>query len=172
MSGGYSDARIREMIAGRKAPKAYEVPGLDGVRVAIQLLSDEDIDNCRIEAQRYCARQKVDVDIDPDFLERETRRQIIWRSMREVDHPERPFFASDREVREVDAELLAMMFALYFEHQAWVSPMRALNREQVQELAEVLGKAPRDTAPAILAGYDSSTLRDLCISLASALRES
>ena len=164
----YSDERIREMIAGRRAPKTYELPLLDGVEASVRVLSEQEIDDARIEAQRYCVKREVNVEIDPDFLERETRRQMIWRAFRDPADTERKFFPSDGDVRGLDAELVRALFETYWEHQAHVSPLRTLDKQGVKELAEALGKAP--DAAGSLRRFDYDTLLRLSLTLASTLR--
>lgn len=166
----FDDARIREILLGRRNVRVYPLPFAPELRAGVRVLSEAEIDAARIEAQRYCKSVKADLDVDPDFLERETRRQIIWRSFVDADDRERPLFASDKQVRELDTEMVRALFDLYHEHHAWVSPLRTLTKEQTKELADALGKAEEPRV--ILIDCDSDSLRNLCISLASALRAS
>lgn len=162
----FSDERVRAILQGRRNVRAYPLPFARDVEVGVRVLAEHEIDSARIEAQNYAKKVRADLDIDPDFLEREARRQIIWRAFVDPTDHERPFFASDREVRELDAEIVRALFELYYEHQAWISPLHRMNKEQARELADALGKAPEPRA--LLVDFDSDTLRSLCICLASA----
>lgn len=163
----FTDARISEMLAGRRAVRVYSLPFAEGIDIGIRVLSEKEIDDSRIEAQRYCKARGVDVDIDPDFLERETRRQMLWRALVNPADHSRPFFPADSQLRELDTELVRVMFEAYWEHQRWVSPLTVADEELAQKVAEALGKGP---APQLLTSFDPDTLRRLCISLALVLR--
>jgi hypothetical protein len=164
----FADARVQEMLRGRKAVRVYSMPFAHEIEVGVRVLSDQEIDDCRLEAQRYVEKRGAKMDIDPDFLERETRRQIIWRAFVDAADRESAFFASDAAVRELDAEMVRSLFDLYSEHQVFVSPFRHLDAAGVKELAEALGK--EHDARAYLADCGSDTLRSLCLTLASAVR--
>lgn len=164
----FDDARIAEILMGRRAVRVYPLPFAREIEVGVRLLSEQEIDEARLEAQRYVKKVNADVSVDGDFIERETRRQIVWRAFVDAADKERPFFASDALVRGLDAEMVTALFELYYEHQSWVSPLRNLDADGVKELADALGKA--SNAPALLLDCDSATLRSLCISMALALR--
>lgn len=166
----YDDTRIREILMGRRNVRVYPMPFAPSVSVGVRLVPDDQIDFARVEAQRYAKKIGADLTVDPDFIERETKRQIIWRAFVDPANHEAPFFSSDAQVRELDAEMVRALFDLYYEHHAWVSPLRTLTAEQAKELADDLGKA--DDPRVLLLDFDSDTLRLLCISLASVARSS
>lgn len=165
---GFSDERVRAILQGRRNVRVYPLPFARDVEVGVRVLADHEFDSARVEAQGYAKKIRADLEIDPDFLEREARRQIIWRAFVDPADHTRPFFPSDKDVRELDSEILRALFELYYEHQAWCSPLRHLSQDQAKELADALGKAPEPRA--LLVDFDSDSLRSLCISLASALR--
>jgi len=166
----YDDERIQSILRGRRSVRAYPLPFAPEVQVGVRALADQEIDDARLEAQRYCESRGAKMEIDPDFLERESRRQMLWRALTDPKDAERPFFPSDKHVRQLDAELIRALFDLYLEHQVYVSPLRSLDEAGVRELAETLGK--ESTTRAFLADCDSDTLRGLCLTLARAVLSS
>lgn len=132
--------QIAVVLAKQFAPKLYPFPYplLDGTdtQIAVKLLSDREIDFARIEAQRYCAREKIDLSADPDFLEREVQRQLVWRCVCEPI-PEKesgkyvPLFPSDGDVRDLPSTVVDSLFHLYLEHQDRTGTMRGVGADDV-----------------------------------------
>lgn len=177
----FADHQVAAIIRGARTLRVIDFPGRDGVSVAVRLLADSEVDDCRLRAfgalQKAAAAQGWDVaaitDVDPDLVARMQTREIVAKAFYDPDTIEAerpvPFFSSVAELaRECDAPTVERLFQAYLEHQQFVSPLRTMSEEEVKELVAALGKEP--AARVTLAGLDASTLSRLCISLASALR--
>lgn len=170
----FNDDQIQEMLRGRRAVRRVPFPGSEGRHhIGIRVLVDDEVDACRLAAVRYCKERGADLSADPEFLDREIQRQIVWRSTVDPDasgDDPPAFFPSFKDVRKLDTVTVEALFNAYLEHQEWVSPIRTLTVEQVRELVDALGKA---TLPEqALDDLSRDTLR-LCVrSMASVLRES
>lgn len=178
-----TDAQVMSVLQGVRSLRPVVYPGTEGgteVKVAVRVLSDEEIDLCRDQAQamlRTKAAQRgwdpvAVTDIDPDSFERLVQRQIVWRAFYDVDtvakdRPEQ-FFPTYVDVAQRPAAEVQRLFQLYLEHQAFVAPLRSADEEQVKEIVDALGKGLG--SPAVLDGFERSTLVSLCISMARALR--
>ena len=176
----FSDVQVTTVVRGARALRTVAFPGRVGLEVAVRLLTDQEIDDCRMRAFASLAKsaKKNDwdvatlTDVDPDLLARIQTREILARAFYDSttigEEKPVPFFTSADEVgREVDAPTVELLFTLYLEHQAFVAPLKSASDEEVKSLAEALGKAP---PASVLASFDRSTLVHLCTSLASALR--
>lgn len=167
----FTSEHLQAILRGRREVRPVPFPGADGVRIGVRILVDEELDYARIEAQRYVKKLGVDLDVDPELLDREVERQVIWRAFVNVENPEHPaFFPSDRDVRSLDSVTVRALFNLYREHQEYVSPLIALDEGGQKALIDALGKG-LDPEVAFSA-FDSNTLRRLCLSMASQLRAS
>lgn len=176
----FSDVQVTAIVRGARKLRVVAFPGREGVDVAVRLLTDQAIDDCRLRAftslKKVADKNSWDValltDVDPDMLARIQTREIIAAAFFDsttIDAEKPiPFFTSADEIaREVDAPTTEMLFQLYLEHQTFVAPLKSLGKEEVIAFAEELGKAPPSS---LLAAYDRNTLVRLCTSLASALR--
>lgn len=162
-------AALAAAIAQHLEPRRYPFPAPivgDTTEIAVRLLTDREIDSGRIEAQRFCGRLKIDLDTDPDFLEREVQRQIVWRSVLEPfpgkdgKHP--PLFPSDADVRELPATIVEALHRLYLEHQDRVSPLLSVSESSVDALVESI----RSGGPVALSALDHDSLVRVAIALA------
>ena len=155
-----SDMELETLLEGRRAVRrAYFAP-LDR-EIGIRALSDYEIDQAKLEAQRYCKRVGADVDMDPDFLEREKERQFVWRSICEADEPHRPLFASDETVRKsLDSALVRAFFNAYIDMLDELTPVVRLTDEEVEELVTSMGKE-RESQVLMLRHFAPDTLRSL-----------
>ncbi len=165
---GALDALMASQREPRRYPFPYPLVGGVEIEVAIRLLTDHEIDMARIEAQRYCARIKADLTIDPDLLEREVQRQMVWRSTLEPfptnGSPEHPrLFQSDQDVRMLPAPVIESLHRLYLEHQDRVSPHRVLTDENIGALVELV----RARGSIAFSQYDDAALVRICIALAA-----
>jgi hypothetical protein len=176
----FSDARVREIIAGPRAFRTYDFPGAEGVRIAFRVLTELEIDETRMAAQhevRAYAKARgwepqVMVDIDPDLMQRTVERHVIFRAAYDADTIESAdparFFATPDDVKQLDSVTATKLGELYLEHQEWVSPLKQLSDEELKELIDKLGKA---RAPEHFLGvFAPSMLRRCVISLASRAR--
>lgn len=177
----FGDTQVAAIVRGARAFRTIDFPGRAGVQVAVRLLTDGEIDDCRLRAfgslQKAAKAQDWDValltDVDPDLVARMQTREIVARAFYDADTTSAdkplPFWASAAELaRECDAPTVERLFAAYLEHQQFAAPYRTLTDGEVTELVASLGKGPG--AQVTLAALDRSTLASLCTSLASALR--
>lgn len=164
------DARAQLVNRAREqlSPGDYKFPGTE-VPIKVRLLTENDVDNAKIEAQRFVRKIKADLEIDPDFLDREVQRQIVWRSMFEpiASNGELvPLYASDKDVRGLDTVTLEALWNLYLEHQERKSTYRHLDQAVIDQLAETVRATPA-AAAFDLSRLDHPTLVRLVVSLAA-----
>lgn len=169
----FSDETIQRILRGRREFVRIKFPGEAKVEIALRILVDSEIDDARLEAAAYCRKRGVDLEKDPDFLDREVERQIVWRAIYDVDtlgsENPHPFFPSDGDVRGLDSTTVRALFEAYLAHQESLFPSIRLSEEEVADLVEALGK--ERTTEALLSGLEPVTLRACVRSLAFALRE-
>lgn len=157
---------LKKRLAAQLEPGDYTFPGTD-VPIKVRLLAEREVDFAKIEAQRFAKKLNADLEIDPDFLDREIQRQIVWRSTFEPIAKEGklvPLFPSDAEVRDLDTVTVESLYQLYIEHQERRSVMRYLTQEQVDKLAAALRSAPQSMSYE-LSRYDHGALVRLIVSL-------
>lgn len=177
----FSDQQVAAIVRGARALRVIDLPGREGVQVAVRLLTDGEIDDCRLRAfgalQKAAKAQEWDValltDVDPDLVARMQTREIVARAFYDAEtisnEKPTPFWSGAAELaRECDAPTVERLFQAYLEHQQFVAPYRHLTDAEVKELVATLGK--EQGALATLAEFDRSTLARLCTSLAFALR--
>jgi len=165
-----SDAELETMLEGRRAVRRVHFEPLKR-EIGIRALSDYEIDQAKLEAQRYCKRVGADIDMDPDFLEREKERQFVWRSVVEPEEPHRPLFGSDEIVRKsLDSALVRAFFNAYIDVLDELTPVIRLTEEEVSELVDSMGKEHAPQAVA-LRHYAHDTLRSLVRIMAVRLYE-
>ena len=179
----FDDARIAQILRGTLGFKVYDYPGHDEIKVAVRLLSDAELDDCRVQAlvdlEKIAKKRRWElqllVELDPDIYDRAVSRQIVWRSYHDADttgtgqEPKR-FFSSYEHLAGLGSVEQERLFALYLEHQRWTAPLRAGEAEEVEALVEAMGKAP--SAPGLLGSFEHSTLVRLLISMARRLSTS
>lgn len=165
----FNDATVQAALAGRKAVRAYPLPGFDGVQVGVRMLSDVEMDGCRLRAQDYVAKRKCELVIDPEFFDRAIQREVIAAAFYDLDKPDEPFFASPEQVAELDAPNVLACWTLFQNHQIAMDPFAHCTREEVDELVELLGKSGDGEGLSRL--FAPSTQWSFVLSLASRLRE-
>ena len=174
----FDDAAIQNILQGRRAIGRVSFPGDKDITIGVRLLSDRDIDMGRFEAQiyieQYCKKVQLTpidfINIDPELLERETKRHIIVRAFVDPDSPaERPtpFFSDIEQVRSLDSVLVAQLWDIYIDWQDVVNPRLSYTEEEVTALGEAL-KDER-LATTVLATFDRDTLQSLVRFMASQL---
>lgn len=178
----FDDERIKAILLGRRAVRVMPFPGVEGAEFGVRILLDEEIDHARMAAidylKNFTKRLQMEIGqillIEPEFLDREIQRQIIWRSFVDPEHKNEenppPYFADDEDIRKLDSVLVETLFQCYLEHQNFVNPLTGLSEEEVGGLVEALGKGLISTA--ILGQYDAPTLRKLVHTLAVQLASS
>lgn len=160
----FSDERIKKILLGRRAVTRVKFPLSDDVEVGIRSLADRQIDQAHLDAVVYlesgCKSAHIDmtqvVVVDPDRLEREKHRQILALACVDPDAPEKPFFDSVKQVRDLDSAMVSRLYGIYLSHLEAVNPRRTLTQEQERELVDALKKEPM--ASAILEDIERGTL--------------
>lgn len=136
-------AHTREQLK----PRPAKYPGTDAP-IFVRLLTDQEIDDAKLEAQRYIAKRKANVDIDPEYYDREVQRQIIWHAVlhgEPDDKGERaPVFAADSDVRKLSSVEIDGLWRLYLENQERSSVLRDLTDDQVRDLVESVARNERE----------------------------
>lgn len=179
----FTDKQLQAIVRGARAFRVIEFPGAppeSGAQIAVRLLTESELDACRLEGQAklraFCEGRKWDpttaVDIDPSMVTRWQERQVVWAAFYDAstisgEKPER-FFPTLRDVEELDATTLTRLHEAYAYHQEEVAPLRKMEPKEIDELVSSLGNA--SSASAELHRFERSTLVRLCLSLASALR--
>lgn len=185
-----SDERFRAILRGRREIRRVPLPGDDGdppAEIGIRVLTEEEIDQCRAEAVQHvhlkaqtlkALKLSADalLDADPDLLEREQTRLMIYRATLDVDSIEaeggpQPFFVSPTAVRQADSVFVQTLWELYCAHQDYVNPIGSMGETEVEELIETLGKG-QTAAKVVFGQCDAPTLRRLLLSMVSLLAKS
>jgi hypothetical protein len=169
----FTDERIAAMLRGRRQVFRVPFPGSADVEVGFRILTDAELDHCRLEAARQAKKLGADLDADPELLERLIERQIVWRACVDPDSDaEKPgaFFPSASDVATLDSVLVRELSNAYMEVQELVSPRVTLDEAGVKELVDALGKEPGATA--LLTRFAPPTLIACVRSLAARLRTS
>lgn len=176
--GTFSDEAISAILLGpavvSRAPFPLAPPD-SGITVGVRCLVETEIDEAQVRAQCYleglCKRNelgfKTFVDIDPEGLEREKKRQMIAVAFRDPDNESVPFFASVVQVRKLNSVAVSRLWELYMEHHDKVNPYYNLSKEQAVELADAIKKELPGAD--LLAGFGRDTLCSLVRSLAGQL---
>ena len=178
MSNFY-DERIRALIAKPRAPRVVDYPGGD-FKIAVRILSDEEIDFCREEAQRQfrktCTKNQWNpveaTDLDPTHMQRLIEREMIARAFLDPDTltnaSPAPFFPSTSDVAVIGAQMATKLMRIYLEHQDVVDPsIEILDEEALKGIVEALKKEPNDAVS--LVAIEPNTLRRLLRILARRL---
>jgi uncharacterized protein YfdQ (DUF2303 family) len=178
----YSDAQIANVLLGRFAFRVVPFPGSPETLVAVRLLTESDVDKCRVMAladlQTIAKQRGVDLaavtNSDPELQQRLIERHIVWLAFYDHETIEQKspgrFFELPSEVASLDSTTASKLLELYIEHQILTTPFTtATTEEAVKEIVEALGKG--QSAAASLVQYERNTLARLVHILASKLRE-
>lgn len=143
---GVRDA-VKARVRAQFEPRAYPFPVFGELPpiVMVRLLSDDEIDNARIEAARYVTKRKIDLNIDPECFDREVQRQLVWRAvvLPEVELGEerrRPLFPSDDDVRRLPSTVIEALHRLYLDHQDAIAPLERLDDAKLDALVATAEK--------------------------------
>lgn len=176
------------MLKGRRAVRQVPFPGMEedaNAVIGVRILSDSEIDDCRVHASGYMERRAKAMpgqmegaqlaSIDPEFLQREIKRQMI--ALAFVSATERdgsgkplPFFPSPDAVESLDPLMVESFFQVYLQHNDYVNPYAFLDEAKITELVDALGKEGADAA--WLSLCDADTLGRCVLTLAKRLRDS
>lgn len=170
---------IRKLIRERQRPSATTLPASD-LACGVRLLSDVEIDQCKVAAFKYLdglARERgIDVgrfiDADPEAYDRERTRQILFRAFvapqSDEDAPTVSLFPSVDVVRDLDAVLVNSMLAVYVDHQEVRATERALDGDAVSRFVNEC--SDQTMADLMLSQLDARTLRSLVRALVERIR--
>lgn len=149
------------------------MPGAPGVKVGIRMLTDTEMDGCRLRAQEFVLKKKCELVIDPQFFDRAIHREVVAMALCDVDKTDEPFYSSPEQVAQDDASVVEACWELCVNHQVAMDPYRHCSPEEVEELVELLGKAGSDEAQGqVLSSlFEPSTRSSFVISMAKRLRE-
>lgn len=173
----FTDERVQKILKGQRDIGRAPFPGSTDVVMGVRVLSDEEIDDARLDAQalltKRCRSRNLDVEtyvkVDPEPLERAVEHEIIWRAFVDTDNPDIAFFPSPDEVKSLPSVTVRALLDIYLDHQETVCPRITLGEADVERLVDALGKEHEPQV--ILAQFAPETLR-LCVrSLASRARE-
>lgn len=164
----FSDKDVSFALMGRSAYKEYPFPGLPGVTCFVRMLSDEVLDQTRLDAVNYCKNRQADALWDPEFVDRAIRRHVIQKAF--VDPKDsKPFFNEHADVVKLDAHVIATLYELYLAHCRAADPLAHASAEEVGALIDALKKGEMN--PAGLSLFEPSTLVRFAISMAYMLLE-
>ena len=172
------------MLKGRQDVRVLPFPGIpdtedDIVEVGVRVLLDNEVDDARLEATQYligkAKAMRIDYGLllhsDPELLQREIQRQLVYRAFVQPEPEEngehKSFFPSPQAVRQLDAVIVETLDEIYDDQQEHVNPLTGMSDEAVRERADTLGEGRG--AEAILNSCDAPTLRTLVRILASRL---
>lgn len=138
-------AIIRARAKKQLEPVACTYPGTDAP-ILVRVLSEDEIDNAKIEAARYVKKRSVDLSVDPEFFDREVQRMIVWKSvLRSVVSAEgkhAPLFPDDSDVRALSSVDIEALWRLYLEVQEQKATTRHLSHDEIAKMAEATRRAP------------------------------
>jgi len=167
----FNSEQVARALAGRRAVGRFPFPGVDDFECGVRLLSDAEMDEVRIQAVEFCKARRADMLVDPEFLDRQIHRGIVFRAFVDPDSeavPPARFFESLDEVRALDPVMVRTLFELYMTHQQATDPLSYMSREEVDSLVESLGKG--SSAAGRLSVLDRNTLLSCALSMAHILR--
>ncbi len=175
----YTDERVREIVDGPRRHRVIPLPGNPEVKVAVRVLTEAEIEGCRVEAQVQLRKEAQQrswdpggvVLLDPQLFQQKINRQIVWRAFFDADTltgetPPQLFFESEAVVMGLDTDTVDRFLEAYLEHKQWVSPLRALTVDEAKEFLEALKKTPDPAV--LLSGFEHRALVNLLISTAFA----
>lgn len=165
----FSDESVQVALRGRFVVRTYPFPGAPGIEIAVKLLSDAELDGVRLQAVEECKKKKVELIADPEFLDRLIHRETVARAFYDPAKSTDSFFGSQAEVAELDNLTVRSLYELYISHAQSMDPYAHAPLEEIEELAETLGKF--ESSVGLLNLFDAATLRSLLLSLALRLRE-
>lgn len=174
-----NDERVRALLLGRRAFRVIDFPTNPEIKIAIRVLTEGELDMCRVGGQAafeaMCVKRKWDptkvIQIDPHMHARLVDRQILLRAFFDPEtitsERPRPFFPGEHDIEEMcDSVVTSDLISAYNEHHDYVSPGRTLNAQEVGDLIEALGKEP---SPVVLRSFERPTLESFTLSLVKRL---
>ena len=157
---------VKAAIEGRRVAREYPFPGVDSVVACVQLLTDSELDGCRLRAAQSCEKAKVSMLIDPEMFDRALRREII--AMAYYEPGGAALFGKPDDVGELDEATVIALHQQYLVHHELCQPWVTGSDEEVEALTDALGKS--DGSAGALSLFDAPTLRRLLLSMARKAR--
>lgn len=122
---------------GKKNYKVINFPGSDE-KVALVLLSSEDLTDCKVKSQDYIEQKHIN---DDTYRDLEHQSQIIYKALRNKDNLDEKVADSIDEIRKLRADEIQYLMIEYNNFQQDVSPLlNAISDEQFEELKKTLGE--------------------------------
>lgn len=171
----FDDPRISAILRGRREIRRVPFPtgkaDAPKIEIGVRILTDDEQDIARLNAQRYVERVGCKIVIDPEMFDRAYQREVVSLAFFDVDtitaKDPRPFFPDADAVRSLDPVLVVSLFEIYADQQDYVNPALSLSPEQITELRDRLGK--EQSAEGLLSVLDARSLRSLLRSMGAAL---
>ncbi len=128
--------------AYRERAFGHEEVDVEGMRVALRLLTGKELDIAHAEAAKYLKQLGLDTMLDGDqVLDRERQRQALSTALRDPSDTTRAFISAGDMRERLSPSTVAAFFAVYTEHSLRVAealpnwPPEALDN-MVEALAE------------------------------------
>lgn len=164
----FSDEAVAAALNARHAFQSYPFPGLDGVSVGVRLLHGSEVAKIRIDAVAHCKDHRVDLVMDPDFLDLVIMRLTILAAFYDIEDKQAPFFTREQAFK-LDSALARTLYDLYLAHQSALDPLtHCATEEEVNAVIAGLGKS--EIPLARLSLFDAPTRLNLLLSMAYLLR--
>lgn len=128
---------LHKIKNGRNNKKIVEFPGTD-VKVALVVLSSNDLTAAKLAADEYAEKMKI---TDDTYLDITLQQEILYRAMREVDNIEKRVADSIDDIRELSVNEIAFLMVQYNLFQQETSPfLSSVTEEQFEALKKTLEK--------------------------------
>lgn len=158
------------------APREVTFPGDEGTRLRVRLLTERELDKCRIGAVSYVKEHRVDTVVDrDDTLERERIRQIIWNAFiatADVKGEQVRFFATPSDVRDtLDPTTIDRLYEIYLNHQAEIADAAVPSEETLEKAIDTALAGTEHTVEFFLRALNGPGLRAVAALLFARLRQ-
>lgn len=161
------DEVLKAYTARHRALVEADFPGMPGERVAVRLLTDEELDAVAIEAVRHIKALGLDTYVDGDQRLDAARQQgliqrAFFRPGESDDRGPIPFFSSVETIREeLTPDTRAQLLALYEEHALKVAGAEPrYSDEALETFRDALTERPAEHLLSSLARADLVALID------------
>ncbi len=157
---------LERLKAGKRNRREIAFPGIEGARVMLQVLSNQETQEAIIASEYYMTRIKIAVTPSSiDFYTDVRSSEILWRALRDPEDPTRPVAISADELRrQITMAEKEALIAAYQDLEKESSPnFTAMKAEDFQTLWDDLKK----NATILSSSLSIGTLRGLVIYLAS-----
>ncbi len=156
---------LAQIKAGKRNVKVLDYPGVEGLQVALRVLSNQEIQDAILAAEQLFKERGLEItDSNRDAYSDERATQVLARALREPENPNKPFAASAKELRGLlEKEEKDLLLQEYYDFEQAVSPrINRMTEEEFEELWSSLKKSPE-----LSSALNSCTLSGLITYLAS-----